>query len=96
MSQPITLETPINRAGGDISQLTLLKPGAGQLRGCSLASLLQWDVDTLIKVLPRITQPGITEAEAARLDPADLTTLAAEISSFLLPKPAQPEAFQDV
>jgi|UPI000366DB3A hypothetical protein len=92
MNQPITLETPIKRANGDITAIALRKPNAGQLRGCSLASLLQMDVDAIIKVLPRISEPGITEAEAAKLDPVDLTTLAAETVGFLLPKQAQPEA----
>lgn len=96
MSQTITLESPIKRTGGDITELTLRKPNAGQLRGCSLASLLQMDVDALIKLLPRIAQPGITEAEAAGLDPADLTVLATETVSFLLPKPAQPDTSPSV
>lgn len=91
MNQTVTLDTPIVRGETKIAIITLRKPHAGQLRGCSLASLLQMEVDPLIKVLPRITEPAITETEAAKLDPADLLQLGAEVSNFLLPKRAKQE-----
>lgn len=93
-SAPITLNTPIKRKDQEITTLTLRKPMSGELRGCSLMDLTQMEVGALVKVLPRITDPSITDQEAARLDPADLLALGVETVSFLLPKQALQEASQ--
>lgn len=85
----ITLDTPIKRGDDAIASIELRKPAAGELRGCSLADLMQLDVAALIRVLPRITTPAITEQEAAKLDPADLLQLGGEVASFLLTRQAK-------
>ena len=90
----ITLDTPIKRGDTEITSIELRKPSAGELRGCSLTDLLQMDVGALIKVLPRISIPAITEQEASKLDPADLLQLGSEVANFLLPKAAKPDASQ--
>jgi len=82
----ITLDTPITRGSSTITEVNLRKPTAGELRGVSLASLMQMDVTELTRVLPRITQPTLTDAELAQLDIADLTQFATEVTGFLLPK----------
>ena len=61
----VTLIKPITRGEQVITDVTLLKPNAGTLRGVSLASVANSDVDALIKVLPRMTMPSLTEQEAA-------------------------------
>ena len=53
----VQLDTPIKRGDGQITSVTLRKPNAGELRGVSLAELLQMKVDALQAVLPRITNP---------------------------------------
>lgn len=58
------------------------KPGAGELRGVSLMDLMRMDVTALHTVLPRITTPTLTTADVSRLDPADLTQLAVEVTGF--------------
>ncbi|OKV43858.1 hypothetical protein AWP92_06140 [Escherichia coli] len=68
-----------------VEQVTLTKPNAGTLRGVSLASLANSDVDALIKVLPRMTYPALTEHELARLDASDLISLAGKVVGFLSP-----------
>lgn len=90
-TKPITLDEPIKRGDTAITELTLRKPGAGELRGVTLTDLLQMDVGALIKVLPRVTVPAITEQEASKLDPADLTQLGTEVATFLLTKSAKAE-----
>lgn len=90
--QKITLETPIARGETQITALELRKPNAGALRGCSLRGLLEFQADDIIKVLPRVTEPALTEAEAARLDPADLLQAGSVIAGFLLPKRAMEQA----
>ncbi|MEB2854091.1 phage tail assembly protein [Pseudomonas atacamensis] len=82
----VTLDTPIRRGKTTIDTLTLRKPQSGELRGVQLIELLNMDVATLIKILPRITLPGITAPEAAGMDPADLLACGSKISAFLLQK----------
>lgn len=81
----VTLDTPLMRGEQKIEQITLTKPNAGTLRGVSLASLANSDVDALIKVLPRMTYPALTEHEVARLDVSDLISLAGKVVGFLSP-----------
>jgi len=82
----IVLETPIRRGDQVISSLTLRKPDAGTLRGIKLADLLQMDVGALTLLLPRISTPTLTTADAAKLDPVDLVSIATEVGNFFLPK----------
>lgn len=81
----VTLDTPLMRGEQKIEQVTLTKPNAGTLRGVSLASLANSDVDALIKVLPRMTYPVLAEHEVARLDVSDLISLAGKVVGFLSP-----------
>lgn len=82
----IELESPIRRGDQVISSLSLRKPDAGTLRGIKLADLLQLDVGALTTLLPRISTPTLTAADAAKLDPVDLVAIATEVSNFFLTK----------
>ena len=88
----VNLDTPIKRGKTSIDTLTLRKPASGELRGVQLVELLNMDVATLIKILPRITSPGITAPEAAGMDPADLLACGSKISGFLLQKSVKTDA----
>lgn len=89
----ITLEEPIVRGDTKITQVTVRKPKAGELRGTQLVSLLHMDIAALEIVLPRITSPTLTKQEASNLDPADMTQFGMEVAGFLLTK-ANREGFQ--
>ncbi|MEZ0505644.1 phage tail assembly protein [Pseudomonas sp. Env-44] len=88
----VNLDTPIRRGTTSIDSITLRKPNSGELRGVSLVELLQMDVGSLIKVLPRISSPSLTAVEVAGMDPADLLALSSKISGFLLQKSAMTDA----
>lgn len=92
MSKTITLDTPIKRGDNEVPSIALRKPAAGELRGVTLTDLLQMDVAALTKVVPRISEPSLTEAEVARMDPADLVQIGGVVAGFLLPKAALAEA----
>ncbi|MBU70868.1 phage tail assembly protein [Spongiibacter sp.] len=79
----ITLKKPIKRGEQEITELTLRKPNTGALRGCRLSMLLNSDVDSLITVLPRITEPALTEHDIADMDVKDLVSCAGEVVGFL-------------
>ncbi|WP_455911406.1 MULTISPECIES: phage tail assembly protein [Pseudomonas] len=88
----VTLDTPIRRGTTSIESITLRKPSSGELRGVSLSDLLNLDVASLIKVIPRISNPGLTAVEAAGLDPADLVAIGSKIIGFLLQKSVKTDA----
>lgn len=88
----VELDTPIQRGKQIISTVTLRKPCAGELRGIHLAELLNLDVASLIKVIPRISSPGVTAPEAAGMDPADLLAIGGKVVGFLLQKQAKTDA----
>ncbi|MDQ0739243.1 phage tail assembly protein [Pseudomonas sp. W4I3] len=88
----VILDTPIRRGITTIDSITLRKPNSGELRGVSLVELLQMDVGSLIKVLPRISSPSLTAVEVTGMDPADLLALSSKISGFLLQKSAKTDA----
>ena len=88
----VTLDTPIIRGKTSIDTLTLRKPQSGELRGVHLVDLLNLDVASLLKVLPRITSPGITAPEAAGMDPADLLACGNKIAHFLLQRSVKTDA----
>ena len=83
-TEPVQLDTPVERDGGNVESITLRKPSAGELRGLSLADVIQMDTGTIIKLVPRISQPTLTEQEVGAMDPADLTEVAGKVASFLV------------
>lgn len=85
-SKPITLEEPIKRGDNEVSEVKVRRPSSGELRGLSLVEAGQLQVDALIKLLPRITQPRLETHEIETLVPSDLLALGAEVGNFLLPK----------
>lgn len=92
----VELECPIVRGKEEIASIILSKPDAQKLLGVNLVDLMQMDVQSLIKVLPRITEPKLIEMEIRRMDPADLVQCGVTVSSFLLKKSAKEEASLDM
>ncbi|MNM86191.1 Phage tail protein E [compost metagenome] len=86
----VELDTPVKRGNTVIDTVTLRKPTAGELRGLHLAELLNWDVGSLIKLLPRICL--LNAQEVAQLDPADLVALGGKVTGFLLQKQTKKDA----
>ncbi|SFO51471.1 hypothetical protein SAMN05216567_10128 [Variovorax sp. OK605] len=88
VAQPgeVILDTPVIRGPQIIGRVIVRKPRAGELRGTSLAALMQMDVLALNMVLPRITVPSLTKPEVEGLEPSDLLQLGTEVVNFLLPR----------
>lgn len=91
-SAPIELAQPIKRGQTEVKEITLRRPGSGELRGLKLADLVQGDVTAVTRLLPRITQPTLVDQEVAALDVFDLTRCADEIAVFLQTPPQKPAA----
>lgn len=80
------LDTPLENGDNVITRVTLHKPNSGALRGTSLSALVNLDVDSLRKVLPRVSTPTLTEWQVTMMDPADLVALGGIFIGFLMPK----------
>lgn len=88
-TETVELDSPISRGKQAITEIQVRKPKSGALRGVSLTDVLQMDVTALSKVLPRITEPALTDGEIRDMDPADLVQLGGVVAGFLLPKKAR-------
>lgn len=82
----VPLDQPIKRDGQVINALSLRKPAAGELRGLSLVSVLNMEVDALAALLPRISTPTIHKPEVLAMDPADILAAGIVVAGFLQQK----------
>ena len=89
VTENVELDTPLTRGSQSVTEIQVRKPKSGALRGVSLTDVLQMDVGALTRVLPRITEPALSEAEIRDMDPADLVQLGGVVAGFLLPKKAR-------
>ncbi|OSK22891.1 phage tail protein E [Escherichia coli M056] len=80
----VVLRSPVTRGEMTITEVTITKamchPGA--LRGLKLFEVMQGDVESLIKLLPRVTSPQLTEADVYMLDNADFSALGLRVVGF--------------
>ena len=84
----IKLDEPIKRGEKKHTSIELRKPAAGELRGTKLSDVLTMDVATMNKLLPRISEPPLTEAELHTMNLGDFTELALGVVGFLEQKKA--------
>ncbi|MCX8578810.1 phage tail assembly protein [Gilliamella sp. B2717] len=82
-AQQIKLKSGLKSGKSIISELSIRKPLTGDLRGIKLVDFIELDIDSLAKVLPRITTPSIAEHEVYTLDLIDLSEITRVIAGFL-------------
>jgi hypothetical protein len=82
----VELDEPIIRGEMLIDKITLRKPKSGELRGLSMVDIVRLEVEAIQKLVPRISDPVLTEADMQDLSPSDLFLISTEIANFLLPK----------
>ena len=82
----VDLDAHIKRGNTVIESIDIRKPSAGELRGVSLMDVAQMDVSALRKVLPRITNPSLTDAEIGNLSLSDIMQCGVIVAGFLLTK----------
>ena len=89
LSQDIPLQTPIARPGAEpIAAVRIVRPKAGHMRGLALSAVLRLDVNALVTLLPRVTQPALLPHEVDDLEPGDLLALGGAIAAHFI-TPAQ-------
>lgn len=84
---PVTLDEPITIGETVIDKVTLRKPKAGELRGLTLDDLIASDIDTLLKLIPRISSPVLAEeVVSTQLSPVDLGQIGGAVRGFFMTK----------
>ncbi|WP_227500740.1 phage tail assembly protein [Psychrobacter sp. G] len=93
--ETVEFDSPIVRGNLTIAEVNINKPKTGALRGLSLSDLLKLDVDTVIKLVPRVSTPPLTEHEVAALDPADFLRISTAVVGFFASKDQRAKARQE-
>lgn len=90
MPETVILNQPIKRGDTEISEVTITDTmrQSGCLRGLRLFDVMQSDVDSLVKLLPRVTSPALTEVELTMMSTYDFVVLATAAVSFFGPNSA--------
>lgn len=79
----ITLVDGFKRGDGIVKKITLVKPNTGHCRGLSLKAVLNFEIDALATLLPRITIPAMTSDDVYKLELMDTLKIAEGITHFL-------------
>lgn len=88
----VELDDGFKRGDQTITKVTLRRPKAGELRGLSSVDVMRQDYAAVAKLLPRISNPIITELDVAELTAPDFEMLAAECGCFFLNRRQRAEA----
>lgn len=80
----VELETPLKRGDSEITKVRLRRPSAGDYRGTTMSAAYAMDPVALGKVISRISDPMISEAEYLTMDADDAAELGGEVVDFLL------------
>ncbi len=81
-TKTVTLSQPVQRGDTTITCVTLREPSAGDMRSLKLTEVMQMDVATMQRLIPRISDPGLAPDELAALPGGDFVTLSATVIGF--------------
>jgi len=79
----VIFKKPLKRGESELKGTILRMPKPGEMRGLKLVLVAQGDVDSMIKVIPRISNPPLTEHEVSDIHLADFSSLSAVVIDFL-------------
>ncbi|HHR5846970.1 TPA: phage tail assembly protein [Providencia alcalifaciens] len=88
MAEVIQLGSSIKlESGQEVTEITITDTmkQVGALRGLKLYDVMTSDVDSLIKLLPRVTSPRMSERDVSLLPIPAFNALATGIANFLVP-----------
>ncbi len=80
----INLSGELQVGGKPLTEVNLRAPKSGELRGLSLLELGRISTDEVLKLIPRITMPPLTDEQASELSASELMEIGMEISNFLV------------
>lgn len=82
-TKTVKFKYPLTQEGDTtLSEVTLRKPKAGELRGLQLSLIQMQDVDAMITLIPRISE--LTERDMHNLEMEDFAHLSVETLGFFV------------
>lgn len=78
----VNLFHPFKRGEKEITHIELRKPTAGDLRGLKTQEVLEMDMNSHVKLIPRISE--LTEKEFLALDVEDVLQIQNEVALFFV------------
>lgn len=84
VNKTITLSAPVKVDGKEVSEVSLRCPKTGELRGLMLSSVLQMETSAMLRLLPRITMPPLTESQIADMPPSDFLEMTKAAVLFFM------------
>ncbi|MBC6416881.1 MAG: phage tail assembly protein [Rhodospirillales bacterium] len=93
-TKTVTLDSAVRVDGEDVREIALRCPKAGELRGLMLGQLVNLETGAMLRLLPRITRPPLSEAQLAAMTPADFMALAGEAVLFFVPERQRAELIE--
>lgn len=81
-TKTVTLTKPVQRGDTTIASIVLREPSASDMRGLKLTEMMQMDVATMIRLIPRVSNPGLAPDEVAAMTGADLMALSTTVVGF--------------
>lgn len=85
----IELDEPIQRGDTQITQVTIRRPNAGEMRGLSMLQVVNMHTEALLVLIPRISEPVLMAHELKVMNPADFMQIATVIAHYYVPKKMQ-------
>lgn len=88
MTETVTVKLPVPlvRKGAEpVTEIALREPTAGEMRGAQLVQVLAGEPAATAKVISRICEPHLTEAEIAALPAGSFMALWGGVMGFLSP-----------
>lgn len=85
--------TPIPYGAGELAELTMRRPKAGDLKGVKLIGLTEMDPSMVIKIAARLATTPVVEAQLEQLEVYDLMELTEKVVGFF-GKPEMPAGSQ--
>jgi hypothetical protein len=82
--ETLKLSTAIQRGEQKITEVSLRKPKAGEMRGLSIQELMNARVTATLDLLPRITMPPLTPHEVDDMEPEDVAAASGIIIGFFM------------
>ena len=84
LAQPIEVKD-----GAAITEVEVRKPFAGEMRGLSFSNIMELDVDSMVTLIPRISD--LTERQMINLDPVNMAPLFTAVVGFFVNIDSQTE-----
>ncbi len=78
----VRLKRPVDIDGKPVCEIAVREPTAGELRGLAVSAIMSMEVSAMIRLLPRITMPPLSEAQVAAMRPGDFGQLAGTAAGF--------------